>query len=340
MNKPNRKSTVQDVAEIANVSVATVSRTLSKPHKVSEHTRLLVMNAIKETGYTVNEAARNLRRQKTNTIVILVPCIGKPIFSNVVKGIEKVFGAQKINVLIVDTKNTNITPETAPAYFSQNKVDGIVILDGFVPVDVLSSVQNTPPIIFAGEWHEGTDSPIAYIDDRFGSKIIAEHLYELGHRKFGQVTGELNNSPGSIRRTGYLNTLQSLGCPTDNVWEFNGDYTLTFGKNAAIAWLALPETSRPTAVFCACDEMAFSFIATLNKTGIKIPQDVSVVGYDNLEVAEYFVPALTTVHQPRRELGVQAAETLLSLIQGDEYVHAKPIEPWLVIRDSTCPPPG
>ena len=338
MNKPNRKSTVQDVAEIAKVSVATVSRTLSKPHKVSEQTRQIVMAAIKETGYTVNEAARNLRRQQTDTILILVPGIGSPVFSNVVKGIEKVFASKKINVLIVDTKNTIINHDNAPSYFSQNKVDGIVILDGLVPVDVLDSVQNAPPIVFAGEWQEGTDYPVAYIDDLFGSGVIARHFNELGHTKFGQVTGRLDNAPGINRRLGYLNTLESLGFHNDNLWEFNGDYTLSSGKDAAMAWLALPDDKKPTAVFCACDEMAFSFITTLRKMNINIPDDVSVVGYDDWEVSEYFVPALTTVHQPRIDLGIQAAETLLSLIKENSTIDARPIQPWLVIRESTCPP--
>ena len=252
MNKTHdKKATVQDVAEIGNVSVATVSRTLSKPDKVSDQTRLVVMEAIKATGYTVNEAARSLRRQQTDTILILVPGIGKPIFANILAGIEEVFSANKINVLIVNTENISISPETAPAYFSQNKVDGIVILDGLVPLNILGLNQYTPPIIFAGEWQESTDLPVVCIDDELGSKIIAEHLYDLGHRKFGQVTGELNNSPGKTRRNSFLKTLERLGCDTSEVWESSGEYTLASGRKAAEAWLTLPTNQRPTGVFCA-----------------------------------------------------------------------------------------
>ena len=341
MNKPqNKKATVQDVAEIANVSVATVSRTLSKPHKVSEQTRIVVMDAIRATGYTVNEAARSLRRQQTDTILILVPGIGKPIFSNIVAGIEEVFSANKINVLIVNTHNLSISPETAPAYFSQNKVDGVVILDGFVPLNILGLSRHTPPIIFSGEWQEDTDFPVVCIDDEYGSKIIAEHLYELGHRKFGQVTGELDNSPGRTRRESFLLTLERLGCEPNNVWESNGEYTPASGRKAAEAWLTLSKNQRPTGIFCACDEIAFGFMGTLSKAGINIPKDVSIVGYDNWEVSEYFIPALTTVHQPRKALGVKSAETLLSLIQGKAISKLEPIRPWLITRDSTYPPPN
>ena len=342
MNKPaNKKTTVQDVAEIANVSVATVSRTLSKPDKVSNHTRQVVMDAIKATGYTVNEAARSLRRQQTDTILILAPCIGKPIFSNTMAGIEEVFSANNIKVLIVNTDNISISSDTTPSYFSQNKVDGIVILDGFFRIDTLNLAQHAPPVIFAGEWQEGTDFPVVFIDDKLGSKIIAEHLYDLGHRKLGQVTGELDNSPGKIRYASFLQTLERLGCPSNNVWEFNGKYTLISGKEAAENWLTLPKAQRPTGVFCACDEMAFGFMATLMKNGVNIPEDVSVVGYDDCEVSEYFAPALTTVHQPRRALGIKSAEVLLSLIQGKTTIEQpEPIQPWLVTRKSTCPPPS
>ena len=340
MSKPhNKKATVQDVAEIANVSVATVSRTLSKPHKVSEHTRLVVMDAIRATGYTVNEAARNLRRQQTGAILILVPGIGKPIFANIMAGIEEVFSTHKINVLIVNTDNFSITPETAPAYFSQNKVDGIVILDGYLPLNILGLGQSTPPIIFAGEWQDGTDFPVVCIDDELGSKLVAEHLHGLGHRKFGQVTGQLDNSPGRTRRDSFLKTLERLGCQTKSVWEANGEFTLATGREAAKTWLSLSKDKRPTGIFCACDEIAFGFMTTLRKAGISIPQDVSIVGYDDWEVSEYFCPALTTIHQPRKDLGLKSAKTLLSLIQGKAITDLELIQPWLVTRESACPPP-
>jgi LacI family repressor for deo operon, udp, cdd, tsx, nupC, and nupG len=341
MNKPhNKKATVQDVAEIANVSVATVSRTLSKPQKVSEQTRILVMDAIRATGYTVNEAARSLRRQQTDTIMVLVPGIGKPIFANVLAGIEAVFSANKINVLIVNTEHLLISLATAPSYFNQNKADGIIILDGDVPLDILGLNPASMPIIFSGEWQEGTDTPIVCIDDEFGSRMIAEHLYNLGHRKLGQITGELDISPGRTRRNSFLEALTKLGSQANDVWEFNGRFTLATGKKAATAWLNLPENHRPTGVFCGCDDIAFSFMSTLRKAGINIPEDVSIVGYDDWEVSEYFFPALTTVHQPRKELGIKSAKTLLSLMQGNEIDEPEPIQPWLVTRESTCPPPA
>ena len=339
MNKSHQKrATVQDVAVIAKVSVATVSRALAKPDKVSTNTRLIVLEAVRKTGYTVNEAARNLRSQKTSTIVIFIPDIGNPFFSNIVEGIVKVFTSNNINVLISDTHKASIFPTNALTYFSHNKVDGIIILDGLMPLESLSSTQSSPPIVFAGEWQDGTDLPVVKIDDIFGSKLAVEHLYNLGHRRFGHVTGSLNNLPGKNRLKGFIQALNNLGCDSSDTWQFEADFLLASGRRAAHDWFALPISERPTGIFCAGDEMAFSFMSTLTKLGINVPKDVSVVGYDDLLVAEYFVPALTTIHQPRRALGALAAETLLSLIERPGYTRPKPIKPYLVTRDSTAPP--
>ena len=334
-----KKATVQDVAAIANVSVATVSRSLSKPDKVSEKTRQLVLDAVKQTGYTVNEAARSLRRQRTDTIVILLPNIGNSVFSNVVEGIEKVFAANNINVLIADTQKASIATENAHAYFSQNKVDGMVILDGLVTLDNLTSPNNPLPIVFAGEWQEESGYPIVRVDDLLGSKLVAEHLTTLGHRKLGHVTGPLSHLPGKTRKQGFAAALKDLGVASSNIWQYEADFNLESGKAAAKAWYALNPEDRPTGIFCAGDEIAFGFLSTLHQLGIKLPEEVSVVGYDDLDVAGYFVPSLTTVHQPRRQLGELAAHTLLSMIQGETYASPQPIEPYLVVRDSTTSAP-
>lgn len=337
MKIPKHKAvTVQDLAALANVSAATVSRVLSQPEKVSAKTKNLVMKAVEETGYTLNQAARSLRRQQTDTIVILVPNIGNSVFSNVIEGIEKVCAQNNISVLIADTQKASMSPLKARSYFSQNKVDGVIIMDGLMPLDVLNLGQNSPPIVYAGEWNPDADFPVVRIDDSYGVKLAVTHLYELGHRRFGHVAGPLFHVPGKLRYDSFCQSLSQLNCEPQQAWLFEGQFSLASGKSAAQAWFALPESQRPSAVFCAGDEIAFGFMSALNQLNIRVPQDVSVVGYDDLQVAEYYIPPLTTVHQPRRALGALAASTLLALIQHTPLEPPEPIKPWLKVRASTA----
>jgi len=339
MNKPPfRKATIQEVAALAKVSIATVSRALSKPHKVSDKTRALVMEAVKSTGYTVNEAARNLRLQQTGTIVILAPNIGGSMYSNVIEAIEKVFAANNISVLIANTRTPSMSSITTQNYFSQNKVDGMIILDGMMPLDVLLASQNLPPIVLAGDWSKRSDLPVTGIDDIAGVKVAVNHLYDLGHRNIGQVTGPLMHMAAKNRSDGFHEALKELDCKPEEAWQFEAQFLMASGKAAAHNWFALPPAKRPTGVFCAADKLAFGFISTLNKLGVNVPQEVSVVGYDNVTVAEYFIPALTTIHQPRGALGALAATTLLSIMQNSQPQQSALITPYLVRRESTCPP--
>lgn len=339
MNNENKKITVQDIATLANVSVATVSRALSKPHLVSDKAREQVMQVVEKTGYTINEAARNLRRKQTDTIVILIPNIGNSLFSNVVEGIETVCAENHLNVLIADTQKASMSHHNARSYFSQNRVDGVIILDGLMPLDIINSGAKELPIVFAGEWNPSSDLPIARIDDMLGVRLAVEHLHQLNHHSYGQVTGPLFHVPGKTRLEGFHTALRDLGHYPEQAWIHEGDFSLKAGSAAALAWFDLPQEQRPTGIFCASDDMAFGFIAGLNNLGIKVPEEVSVVGYDDLQVAEYFIPALTTIHQPRRALGKLAANTLLSLINKKELIPPASIAPHLVKRNSTSHPP-
>ena len=337
--KPDKNNpTVQDVARAANVSTATVSRALSAPERVSEKARKKVDEAVKLTGYVINHSARNLRRQQTGTIVALVPDIGNSHFSNILKGIETVCADRNINVLIADTRKPTMSKSKLQTYFSRNNFDGIVILDGDISVDEMrGSTHNLPPVVNAGEWTDDPNVPVALVDNLKGGELAVTHLIEQGHRSVGHVAGLLTHVPGRHRLEGYRATLERFDINPDSGWVFCGDYSVEAGSKAGRAWLALAD--RPTAVFCASDYIAFGFMSTLHKAGVRVPQDVSVVGFDDIDVAGRYIPALTTIHQPRRAVGSQAAGHLLSLMNGEmpEERHSR-LDPWLVVRDSTAPP--
>lgn len=330
------KTTIQDIAQLAKVSVATVSRTLSMPDKVSEATRQQVLAAVEKTGYVINEAARNLRKQQTDTIVVLTPNIGNPYFSNIVAGIEEVCAKNHINVLLADTQKASMTSPHARSYFSRNRVDGIIILDGMVAKELIQSAKGHPPILFAGEKHAELNEPYIGMNDELGIVLAVKHLYELGHRRIGHLAGPCNHTPGYRRKTTFLKTLNELQLDAVNAWIYEGLFNFTTGQNAAKEWVKLASDQRPTAICSAGDEIAFGFIAGLHQLGFKVPQDVSVVGYDDLTFATCFIPALTTVHQPCQKLGQQAAQQLLKLIQNQTFKPVPLLKPQLIIRESTA----
>ena len=334
-DRDKRNPTIQDVARVARVSTATVSRALSLPDRVSDDARRRVAGAIMQTGYVLNRSARNLRRKQTGTIVALVPNIGNSFFSNILEGIETVCAQNDINVLIADTQKPSMSHVKLEAYFSNTNVDGIVILDSGISIaDMRARHQNLPPVATAGEWCSDPAVPVALVDNLRGAELAVSHLHELGHRSFGHVSGMLSHVPGKERLEGFRKTLERSGTDSSNAWVHVGDYSMESGRAAAQTWLGL--TDPPTAVFCAGDGMAFGFISALHQAGIVVPRDLSVVGFDDIEVAQHYVPALTTVHQPRRALGAAAARHLIEVIEGRMTDTRPPrLEPWLVVREST-----
>ncbi|MCV0429000.1 MAG: LacI family transcriptional regulator, partial [Roseibium sp.] len=206
-NKPN--PTVQDVARAAKVSTATVSRALSTPERVSVKTRDKVARAVEETGYVLNHAARNLRRQDTGTIVALVPDIGNSHFSNILQGIETVCADRNLKVLIADTRKPSMSRSRLSDYFSKNNCDGIVILDGHFSIsDIRAANPKLPPIVTAGEWSDDPAVPIAVVDNFLGAELAISHLLACGHTNIGHVTGLLTHKPGRDRLEGFKATLK------------------------------------------------------------------------------------------------------------------------------------
>lgn len=338
--------TIQDVARVARVSTATVSRALSYPERVSKETRRLVIDAIERTGYTVNQTARNLRRKQSGAIVVLVPNLGNPFFSRILSGIEATASREGLNVLIADTRQPEVSPRLITEYLFTNRADGLILLDGAIRPDLFpGSPGKRPPIVYCCEWNEDSDLPSVRFDNRGGAALAVRHLHELGHRRIGHILGPADNVLTKEREAGVRAALCELGLEVRDDWFFEGDYSLASGARAAASWLALDE--RPTAVTSSSDQMACGFISGLHRAGVKVPDDVSVVGFDDIDIAEQFIPALTTVHQPRSEIGEIAATALIERIRGSENgepAEVKVLGAELLVRSSTraiqAAPPG
>lgn len=340
--KSNQKgATILDVARAAQVSTATVSRALSAPGKVSERTRETVLEAVRATGYRVNQAARNLRMQRAGAILVLVPNLGKPFYSGILAGISDGFAGSDYAVLITDTENNPLQEGALAGYFLDGRIDGAICLDGALPQAALAQCRAegvAERIVFLCEWVEGADFPTIAADNAEGARLAIRHLHALGHRKIAHVTGPEGNVLTAARREGMLAERARLGLPAREEWIIRGDFSLESGHEAARRILAMAD--RPTAVFCSADMVAFGLIAGLTAGGLSVPRDISVVGFDDIEMSGSFVPALTTIRQDRPRLGRRAAEVLLDRLRGqagpvpDALV---PVE--MVVRASTGPAP-
>ncbi|MHB2267498.1 LacI family DNA-binding transcriptional regulator [Aliihoeflea sp. PC F10.4] len=335
---------IRDVAIAAGVSTATVSRSLSAPDRVSETTRASVLKAIEETGYRINHAARNLRRRQAGGIVVLVPNLANPFFSQILSGITAAMATSGYNVLIADTRPASDADHRITDYLHNNRADGLIVLDADLPADVLSISETTtrhPPIVFACEWLDSDPRPTVTIDNVEGARLAIGHLADLGHTRIGHLMGPPDNILTITRRHGARAALTERALEIREDWFFTGDFSLASGAAAADRWLALEE--RPSAVFCASDAMACGFIGALHQRGVSVPHDVSVVGFDDIEIAAHFVPSLTTIAQPRALIGETAARTLLSLIETSQNGDATPaisqtLPVRLVVRESAAPP--
>lgn len=336
----SKTSTLQDVARVAGVSTATVSRTLSHPDVVSEATRTRVSEAVKVTGYRINRAARSLRTQRAQTVLVLLPDLANPFFSSILEGISRHLSQRGYSMLIASTQQVHDSGERLIDYLEDARADGMIVLDGGLDKDVVQMLENAPQanrILFACEWVEGTGFPSVRSENRDGTRTAVNHLYDLGHRKIAHVTGPVGNVLMHARKDAFVAEVHALGLQSKPEWIIPGDFSLVAGCEAALHWIAMDD--RPTAVFCASDQLALGFIAELSRHSFGVPKDVSVMGFDDIDLAEQFIPPLTSIKQDRLRIGEIAATMLVERIvtpdaEGSEHAAVVPVS--LVVRESTA----
>lgn len=337
----HKKVTIQDVATAAGVSTATVSRTLSNPAMVHESTRITVQEAVRATGYRVNRAAQSLRKKRAGAILVLVPDLGNPFFSKILEGLSAEIAKSDYSVIIQDSRQLLGGFDGLVDYFLDGRIDGMVSLDGRLPQTLIGTLRTngiTDCVVSSCEWGDELNLPSVRSDNFKGATLAVRHLHDLGHRKIAHVTGPEDNNVTVVRREAMIATRASLCLPVRDEWIIRGDFALNAGREAALNLLELPEADRPTAVFCASDELAYGLIAALNAHGIRVPDDISVVGFDDVDSAEHYIPALTTIRQDRLALGRKAANRLIQLLSGEKPLPAGTldiVDVELVVRDST-----
>lgn len=332
--------TIQDVARHARVSAATVSRVLSTPEKVSEAARQRVFDAVKETGYTINQAARSLRLRTARTILIALPNIGNPFYSTILQSVIGAASARGYSVLVAARLNEDPN-RWLTDYLVSNRADGLLVFDGSLNTASLHDIaEEGAPLPLVAAYDELPDPQINSVitDNRAATHRAIKHLLDYGHRRIGHVAGPSRNASPNERFVGFTEAMDAAGIDVPPEWVVQGDYSMPSGVAAADRIAALPE--RPSAMFVANDEMCIGFISRLREHGIDCPRDISVIGFDDIGVAKHFAPPLTTMRQPREEIGRMATEALIDIIEGgrrnDSPLHIV-LNSELVVRASTAP---
>lgn len=335
-----KPATIEDVATLAGVSIATVSRALHKPNMVSERTRERVAEAVDATGYTQNVMARNLRTKQTRMIVVLVPDIGNLFFSETLSGIESVAAERGYNILIGNTNNDLARERTFASYVRSNQADGLLLLNGRVPFNPVppgNHASDLPPMVAVCERIPGSDLPTVCIDNVEGAFKATQHLLDLGHTRIAHIKGPEDNILTTDRLAGFRAAHKAANVAVDEALIVDGDFSISSGRNATLR--ALEAGTMPTGFICANDEMAMGAIQALKGEGYSVPRDISVVGFDDIQFSEAYDPPLTTIHQPRHRLGEEAMRVMLDQLEtGTAPRKMIILETDLVVRASTAHP--
>ena len=337
--------TIKDVAREAKVSVATVSRVLNGSGPVSDETRRLIREIAGRMRYVPHSGARSLITSRTETLGVLLPDLYGEFFSEIIRGMDDTAQKNGFHLLISRAYADRNGIETAMRAM-RGRVDGVVAMSPDLDEESLLNLPSTIPVVLLCSVPRGNEIDSLTIQNCRGAKEMAAHLISLGHRRIAIIKGSARNYDAAERLRGYRLALREAGTEADSSLEREGDFTEAAGYAAAIKLLAL--RNRPTAIFAANDSMAIGALSALRESGVEIPEEMAVAGFDDIPLARYMDPPLSSVHVPIRELGARAVELLLHGIthKNDHARRRERVSTKLVIRRSTScdraerPPPS
>ena len=330
-------ATIEDVARIAEVSIATVSRTIHNPEKVSTLTRHKVNQAIAVTGYTANAMARGLRLGRSNMVLVVVPDIGDPNVSSILVGLENEARAHGYGVLIGHTQNEPLRGMEYLKYISSNQAAGLILFTGVLPFGHQDVTSRLPPSVGVFEPIYNGGIPYVGVDDEAGARKAVDLLIAEGHRSIAFIGNSRTRLAFARRRSGYEAALDTAGIARNNRMVLDGEGTIESGR-VAVEQLFMRDTL-PTAFMCVNDQTAMGVMLALSARGYDIPGEFSVIGFDDIPQSGFMAPSLTTVRQPRTAIGRNAMSMLLGMLNGSPTVPSENLlMPELVIRNSVGKP--
>lgn len=326
--------TIEVVAQLAGVSPSTISRILNGTAVVSEVKQQAVKDAIAKLGYVPNPVARGLAGGRTNSIGVITQSIDSPFYGPSLRGIEEELDSVGYNPLFVSAHWDAAVEARCIDVLRSRRVDGIIVLTGRMADQALKAYAKHLPVVVTGRTLKSPGLFSMDFDNFAGGQLATNHLIGLGHRRIVLITGDPLHPDANERTRGYRVALEKAGIAYDPALVIVGDYTESGGLRAAEQ---LAETGQSyTAIFAANDQMASGAVLGLHRRGVRVPEDVSVVGFDDLPTSLYAVPPLSTINQSSYEQGRLAAQAMLQLLAGTRPTVTVPL-PRLIARESSAP---
>ena len=335
-------TTIAQVAKLAGVSIATVSRCINNPEKVRPATRQKVQKAVAKTNYSPNSLAQSFRRGHTNIVMVVLPSVGDPFLGNVLSGIRSRL-AGRYSVLLAETDLNHVDYEEVGALLVSRQIDGLILLATLLPfgasLEQMGEGRRLPVVVGCEPITQELRSlPSVHIDNEGAAFEATKYLIDIGHRHIAFIHGGKASLLTQDREQGFRKAMEASSVPVHEDFIQDGHMTLD-GGIAATNFL-LGKARRPTALFCANDEMALGALHAIARAGYRVPDDISVMGFDDSRYAAVANPPLSTIAQPAREIGERVAERMLAELDGkgerDVVVDLLPHR--LVIRQSTGRP--
>ncbi|MBN2123650.1 MAG: LacI family DNA-binding transcriptional regulator [Deltaproteobacteria bacterium] len=329
-------STILDVARIAHVSTATVSRVINSPEKVRDETRRRVYRAMDICRYKYNALARDFATKRSHTLGLILPTITNPIFAESTRGVQDFANNTGYQVILGNSYYQYEKEAGLANLLRERQVEGLLItttdLKGQILKDLID--EDFPFVLLYSTVRRGPMWSVG-VDNFLGGYRATEHLVRLGHRRIAMLAGSFHFSDRSYHRWhGYKSSLKEYGIPYDPALLLQTDYTLASGKKGIEKLISLDNP--PTAVFCSNDFIALGAMEGAREMGLHLPEEMSIVGFDDMEISSFVVPSLTTIRQPAYEMGKLGAEALVRrLTQGSTRPVHELLETSLVIREST-----
>ncbi|SFD51965.1 transcriptional regulator, LacI family [Roseivivax sediminis] len=334
-------ATLKDVARLAGVGSGTVSRYVSGNGSVSPKSAEKIARAITQLKYRPNSIARSLSSRRSDLLGVWVPSLEGPYYQMMIRAIELELRQQGKHMILANAEDAQTDEDRLGHidYLINRDCDGILMSGSRLGEFKLASLsERYPNLVCINREVEALPGRAFSIDHDLGGRLAARHLHGLGHRKIAVITGRLSAQDAKQRHGGFVDEMARLGDPVAPERIIEGAFSYAGGERAAD--MLLRSSAKFTAVFCGNDKVAMVVASRLQASGVSVPDEVSVLGYDNVDFAEYMVPALSTIHAPIVEMTQSACRQLLNLTYGLDLPFRERFEPALCARKSTAPPPS
>jgi LacI family transcriptional regulator len=329
--------TIKDIAKTVGVSASTVSRALSGSPLVNNETKRRILDVARSLGYERNELARALVKGASGAIGLIVPDITNPFFSDIARGVSDIADRASYGVILCNTDGRVDRELSYVRLMRRKRVDGLLVCSATLDAPFVQDLAAAgTPFVLVSRMSADPDVPYVITDDRAGARLAVEHLVDLGHRRIGFIGGPENVQASRDRMSTYHDVLTEHGISARSEWSHHADFTQAAGRQAGQQILSLGD--RPTAIFAANDVTALGVLEVAEGVGLRVPEDLSLVGYDDISYASLPRIQLTTVAQPAIEMGQIAADWLVSRIRSHDVppLH-RVLQPRLVVRSTTGP---